>query len=111
MTRKQARRAGELPSSEVQLDRLLGRRVLAGNNQAVGRLEEFRLEQRDGNEVVAQYVIGVGGLAERFGVGIRLLFGAGGNNGYVARWDQLDIADPDHPRLTCPVDELVRTGS
>ena len=31
-------------SAEVHLDRLLGRRVLAGNNRPIGRLEEFHAQ-------------------------------------------------------------------
>lgn len=27
-------------------------------------------------------------------------------HGHVARWDQLDISDPDRPRLTCAVEDL-----
>ena len=92
---------------EARLERLLGRRVLAGNNQAVGRLEEFRAEKRGSGYVVTHYVIGGAGLFERLDVGVRLLFGAQ-SGGYLARWDQLDISDPDHPRLTCTVEELER---
>jgi hypothetical protein len=90
---------------EVRLDRLLGRQVLAGNNQPVGRLEEFRVESRGAGCVITEYVIGVTGLTERLGVGLKLLFGGRGG-GYVARWDQVDISDSEHPRLTCPVEEL-----
>jgi hypothetical protein len=90
---------------EVRVGGLLGRRVLAANNRSIGRLEEFRVEKRDAGWVVSEYLIGVGGLAERLGVGVRLLFGR--RVGVrVARWDQLDISDPYHPRLTCPVGEL-----
>jgi hypothetical protein len=92
---------------EVRLDRLLGRQVLAGNNQPVGRLEEFRAEKRGAAFLITEYVIGVTGLAERLGVGVNLLFGRQGG-GYVARWDQLDVSDTDHPRLTCSVEELRR---
>ncbi|PYR88813.1 MAG: hypothetical protein DMF84_26855 [Acidobacteria bacterium] len=92
---------------ELRLDRLLGRHVLAGNNQHVGRLEEFRAEQDGRDWVIMEYVIGVAGLFERLGVGVKLLFGRRGG-GYVARWDQLDISDPEHPRLTCGVQELRR---
>jgi hypothetical protein len=91
--------------SEVRLDRLLGREVLARNNHSVGRLEEFRAEMRDGGCVISEFLIGVGGLFERLGVGVRLLFGRR-IGGYVARWDQIDLTDPEHPRLTCPIDEL-----
>ena len=90
---------------EVRLDRLVGRAVIAGNNQRVGRLEEFRAEEQRGTYVITEYVIGAAGLFERLGVGFKLLFGKRGA-GYVARWDQLDISNPEHPRLTCRVEEL-----
>jgi len=91
--------------NEVRVDRLLGREVLTGNNQPAGRLEEFRAERRGGDYVVTAVVIGMAGLAERLGVGVKLLFGRR-VGGYVARWDQIDLSDPDHPRLTCAVEEL-----
>jgi len=57
---------------------------------------------------VTAYALGGAGLAERLGVGVRLLFGGKRPGGYVARWDQLDISDVEHPRLLCPVEELLR---
>jgi hypothetical protein len=90
---------------EVRLDRLLGRPVLAANDQRVGRLEEFRTEVRGTECVVTEYVIGVAGVLERLGLGVKLLVGRP-RGGYVARWDQIDISDPEHPRLLCPVEEL-----
>ncbi len=92
---------------EVRLDRLLGRQVLAPNNQPVGRLEEFRAEKQGNGLIITEYLIGMAGLAERLGVTVKLLVGKS-TGGYVARWDQLDISDPYHPRLTCPVSELRR---
>ena len=94
-------------TSELRVDRLLGRKVLASNNQPVGRLEEFRLEARGREQVITEYIIGGAGLLERLGVGMRLLFGRKAG-GYIARWDQLDIRDPERPRLKCRVDELQR---
>ena len=93
--------------SEVRLDRLLGRNVLAGNNQTVGRLEEFRAVTRGGEYEITEYVIGPAGLFERLGVAAKRLFGVR-LSGYVASWDQVDISDPDHPRLTCALRALVR---
>jgi len=90
---------------EVHVGSLLGRQVLAGNNRPIGRLEEFRVETGADGCTVSEYVIGVGGLAERLGVGVKLLIGRRVGT-RVARWDQLDISDPHHPRLTCPVEEL-----
>jgi hypothetical protein len=92
---------------EVRLDRLLGRQVLAANNQRLGRLEDVRVEQLGNRYVVIEYVIGASGLVERLGIGVKLLFGGRGS-GYAARWDQLDINDSGHPRITCPINELRR---
>ena len=90
---------------EWRLDRLLGRPVVNRNGHRVGRIEEFRAEQKGGRWELTGYVIGVAGLAERLGVGLKLLIGRGGG-GYVARWDQLDISDPDRPLLTCAIEDL-----
>lgn len=92
-------------TDELYLDQLLGRTVVAGNNRRVGRLEEFRSEQRGDYFYIVEFVIGAAGLMERLNVGVKALFGVGGH-GKIARWDQLDISDPAHPRLTCSVDEL-----
>jgi hypothetical protein len=91
--------------SEVRLDRLLGREVLAGNNRPIGRLEEFRAEVRHGECVITEYVIGPAALLERLNLNVRLLLSPL-QRGYVARWDQLDISDERRPRLTCPISDL-----
>jgi hypothetical protein len=90
----------------VRLDRLLGRLVLAANNRAVGRIEEFRAEQHGTGWIVTSYAIGTAGLWERLGLGVGLLFGRTGRRGYLARWDQLDLSNPDVPRLNCPLEQL-----
>ena len=93
--------------ADLRVERMLGRQVLARNNQPMGRLEEFRAEKQGRDWIVVDYVIRAAGLLERLGVGLKLLFGRRGG-GYVARWDQLDISDPVRPRLTCGVEELRR---
>ena len=91
---------------EVHLDDLLGREVLAANNQPVGRLEEFRAKRNRDALTIDEYVIGASGLFERLGVAVALIFGSSMGGGYVANWDQLDISDPKQPRLTCDVGDL-----
>jgi hypothetical protein len=108
MKAKSADSAGGAKAREVRLDRLVGRTVVAGNNQPVGPLEECRVEKRGRDLVITEYVIGVSGLIERLGVAATLLAGWQRRGGYIARWDQLDISEPDHPRLTCSVDKLRR---
>ncbi len=83
-----AREAARQPMSAIRLDRLLGRKVYTVDNRPVGRLEEFRAERREGR-VITSYVIGAGGLAERLGIGVRLVLGLKLPGAYVARWNQL----------------------
>ena len=92
-------------NGEIHMDDLLGRVVLTRNNQPVGRLEDCRAEKHGAECVITEYVIGAAGLFERLGVGVRLVLGLR-PGGYVARWDQLDISDPERPRLLCGVEEL-----
>ena len=93
-------------TAAVRLDRVLGREVLAANNRPIGRIEEFRAERQGNGWIVTSYVIGAAGLRERLGIGVRLLFGRASTGGYVARWDQIDLSNPEIPRLRCPVGEL-----
>ncbi len=95
-------------SADVRLDRLLGREVYTANNRRLGRLHEFRAKRQGSTWLVTEYMIGGLGLTERLGLGIRLILGVKRSGGYVARWDQLDLSDPERPRLTCPVKELER---
>ena len=99
--------ADDTKPTELRLDRLLGRQVLARNGQPVGRLEEFRAQKHGRGCTITEYVIGSAGLFERLGLGLKLLLGRR-RSGYVARWDQIDISDPERPRLTCGVEELGR---
>jgi hypothetical protein len=94
-----------MTDEELYLDELLGRMVVAGNNRPVGRIEEFHAEQRGDYFMIVEFVIGAAGLMNRLNVGLNALVGRG-SGGKVARWDQIDISDPDHPRLTCPVEDL-----
>lgn len=95
-------------STTVRLDRLIGRKVRMANNRRLGRLEECRAERRGNSWVVTEWVIGSAGLLERLGFGVRMILGMRAGRGFVARWDQLDLSDPDRPRLTCEIEELRR---
>jgi hypothetical protein len=99
--------ANRLIPGEVRLDRLLGRQMHGMNNRPIGRIEEFRGRKHGNGCSIAEYVIGPAGLFERLDLAARLLAG-GRRRGYVARWDQVDLTDPDRPRLTCPLEDLER---
>ncbi len=90
----------------LRLDRLLGREVLTANHRRLGRVEEFRAERRGADWIVTEYIIGAAGMVERLGLAARLLLGLSRARGYVARWDQVDLSNPDRLRITCPVGDL-----
>lgn len=92
--------------NERRLEHLLGRKVYSLDGRVVGRLEEFRAEREGEHYVIADYRIGTAALLERLSVGSLGVLRAGHPKGYHARWDQLNIEDPDRPTLTVPVAEL-----
>jgi hypothetical protein len=92
----------------IRLDRLVGRTVWTADNRALGRLEECRAVRRGTEWMVTEWLIGPAGLLERLGLGAQLVVGTNRPPGFIVRWDQLDLTNPDRPRLTCTVDELRR---
>ena len=90
---------------EVRLEEILGRQVLSGEGRPVGRLEEACAEERDGEWLVMEFLVGTAALLQRLSASFFPFLGLG-LTGYRVRWDQLDLGDPRHPRLTCEVSEL-----
>jgi sporulation protein YlmC with PRC-barrel domain len=96
---------------EIHLELLMGKRVYALNGRAIGRLEEVRAEIHDGVASVTEFEVGTYALFERLsalemGRAILSLFGSWIKSGYSVKWNQIDFADPDRPKLTCSVSEL-----
>ena len=98
---------------ELNIDQLVSRRVYALNGRRIGRLQEVRVEQRDGAWYVAEYLVGIYGLFERLAaldIGRTILrtLRLARKGGYRVPWDKLDLSDPERPRLRCSVNELAR---
>ena len=94
---------------EIQLELLLGCKVLARNGRAVGRIEEMVAEERDGELMLTEYHLGSYAVLERLSVSpvARALLGLLRlRKGYRVAWDQLDLSDVTRPRLTCALSEL-----
>jgi len=86
--------------SEIQVDMLLGRMVRTREGARVGRIHEMQLSE---TLEVVEFLVGRQALLRRLsalGLIQRRL------KGFRIRWDQIDISDPVHPRLTCAVNEL-----
>lgn len=92
--------------NELRLERLLGRKVRDRENRTVGRIEEFRAERENAYWVMTRYHIGPAALLERLAVRHLGVTWRGRPKGYEAEWDQVDLGDPDHPRLIVPLEEL-----
>lgn len=101
-----------MKTREIHLEQLLGRRVLDSTGKPVGRLEEVRAEQKGADWVIQEYLVGLPALLERLSawtiaLGILHLFGARKiHGGYRVPWEQLDLANPEHLRLRCTLQEL-----
>lgn len=99
-------------AQEVHLELLLGKRVLDQTGKPIGRIEEVRAEQQGDEWVIQEYLVGTAALLERLsawtiGLGILHLLGARNiHSGYRIPWNQLDLTDPEHPRLHCRLQEL-----
>ena len=96
---------------EIHLELLLGRRVFALNGRSIGRLEEVRADVNLGVATVSEFLVGNYATFERlaaWGIGraVLRLFGSGITSGYSVKWDQIDLSDPERPKLTCSVSEL-----
>jgi sporulation protein YlmC with PRC-barrel domain len=97
---------------ELHVELLLGTKVLALNGRAIGRLEEIRTKVNRGHYYVSEFLVGTYAVFERlaaWSMGRMLLhvLGARKEEGYRIRWDQLDLSDPQRPRLICEIDELL----
>ena len=94
---------------EAHVERLLGRQVVDAQGRRVGRIEEIRVERQGPEWVVHSYVLGVDGLLERLAAGsiaVALLGPlAVRRRRQTLGWDELDLSDPERPRLRPARDE------
>ena len=90
----------------LHLELLLGREVLDANGEKVGRIEEAIAQKIDGEWVVTEFLCGRFGAMERFSIhhlgnALVHMLGATGTSPKAQRikWSDLDLSDPEHPRL------------
>ena len=88
---------------EVHVEQLLGFRVRDPDGCVVGRLEEFRVEVVDGEAVITEFHIGSAAVLERitgFASQLPLLRHLPFKfTEYRVRWQDMDLSDPDNPRI------------
>jgi hypothetical protein len=94
-------------ASELRVELLLGRKVRDVSGRVVGRLEEFRARRNGEAWEVTEFDLGPTALLERLAVRHFSAFVPGRRPaGYRASWDQIDLSDPIHPRLTVAIEQL-----
>jgi sporulation protein YlmC with PRC-barrel domain len=101
-----------MTTQQLHVELLLGEKVFALNGRPIGRLEEIRTEINRGHCFVSEFLVGNYAVFERLaawriGRSVLRVLGAGRREGYRIRWNQLDLSDPQHPRLLCDVDDLM----
>lgn len=90
----------------LHLELLLGREIVDANGEKVGRLEEAIAQKIDGEWVVTEFLCGKFGAMERFSIHhlgntLMHMLGATGKSqkAQKIKWSDLDLSDPEHPRL------------
>jgi sporulation protein YlmC with PRC-barrel domain len=102
---------------ELQLFQILGKRVVDANGKYAGRLEEIEAERGDDVCVIKNYLVEHRGLLDRLqswmlaapiqkSIQVREK-----SRPYRIPWDQMDLSDPQHPRILVPQSELSRVRS
>jgi sporulation protein YlmC with PRC-barrel domain len=100
---------------EVNVERLLGTMVRDIDGEDIGRIEELRVEREENSCVVEAYLIGASGLIHRLSAWtlvrpIRKFLSARDiHSAYRVPWQDMDLSDPDHPRLRSAQRDLRRT--
>jgi hypothetical protein len=75
----------------IRVQELVGRRVRDGEGRVLGRIEGIRATWSGNRCMVEEFELGTGAFLSRLGI-------AHGNPRRV-RWQDLDLSDPEHPRL------------
>ncbi|RWE17536.1 MAG: hypothetical protein E5V92_02260 [Mesorhizobium sp.] len=101
-------------ATTINLERLVGRRVLSPRGKSIGYIEEIRAEKDGHDLVVTEFHIGIYAAFERLsasaiGAAVLDAFRLRRDGGfYRIPWDKIDISNPTQPRLLCPMEDLAR---
>jgi len=93
----------------VHLELLLGCKVHDPEGRRVGRILEVHAAPEGKDCVVREYLLGTAALLTRLGISAGRLVGLPIHREPIrVPWDQMDLSDPERPRLRCSVEELKR---
>lgn len=93
----------------VHLELLHGRKVIDTAGKTAGRIHSVKAERVGEECLVREWRLGPGALIHRLGLSAAALVGLPVRNEPLrVPWEQLDLADPERPRLRCTVAEVKR---
>lgn len=96
----------------ISVELLLGRKVRDVNGEKVGRIEEFVVEAGDNACLVEAYLVGASAVIDRLSAWSlvrpirKFLRGHSVISSYRVPWEEMDLSDPEHPRLKVRRSEL-----
>ena len=91
---------------QVHVEILFGKRVRDANGKVAGHIESIRATWKGKDCVVEEFHLGTAALMEKLGITAGSLIGVGSREPLRVPWDQLDLSDPDNPRLKCAIEDL-----
>jgi hypothetical protein len=96
---------------EINAELLIGRKVRDANGDKVGRIEELRVKQDEKACLVEAYLVGTSALIDRLSAWslvrpINKVLRGRVISVYEVPWDEMDLTDPEHPKLHIPKSEL-----
>lgn len=92
---------------KVVLQKMIRRRVHDRDGKLAGRIHAVKAEIRGDECVIVEWQLGPAALLARLGITTMRLVGWTRKGGPLrVPWEQLDLSDPDEPRLRCSVDDL-----
>ena len=93
----------------VHLELLHGRKVIDTAGKTAGRIHSVKAERVGEECLVREYLLGPAALMHQLGFSAAMLVGLPMRSEPLrVPWQQLDLADPERPRLRCTVAELKR---
>jgi hypothetical protein len=96
-----------MKTRKVHLELLLGKLVRDPDEVKVGRILSVHADQEGAECTIREYHLGAAALLERLGISVLRIVGWPIDKEPLrVPWDQLDVSDPERPRLRCPVAEL-----
>ena len=93
-------------SKKIPLQLLIGKQVRDSDEVRVGRIFSVQAELEGDECIVREFHLGGAALLERLGISFLQTIGGSPKEPLRVPWDQLDLSDPERPRLRCRVAEL-----